>query len=72
MLVRYIIFLVIYLAANAFFLYYIIIFCAIYPSTSLGWMISCVICLLFKFLIAEMFGPMMEGLIRKFVQDGDR
>jgi hypothetical protein len=71
MLSRYVSYITITTVINLFCFYYVIIFCAIYPKTSLGWWVGCLNCLAFKFF-AEVIGPFVGATLRHYDKERDR
>jgi hypothetical protein len=63
---RNLIYLIVFGLVNTFFFYYIITFCGIYVATSMGWLMSSILCLIFKWGIAETLGPLLGGLVRRY------
>jgi hypothetical protein len=72
MFLRYVSFFTSSLIISLILLYYILAFCVIYPETTIGWFISCIICVVIKFGVAECFGPLSRGLLRLVIKDGKK
>jgi hypothetical protein len=64
---RYFVFLISYVIANLIIAYYILVFCAVFPLTSTGWIISSILALFVKFLFGQMLNPVFGGLFIKVI-----
>jgi hypothetical protein len=65
--VRLYVFILANMAMHLFLFYYLIVFCAVYPGTSISVIQSSVICLFLKWCVFEMLSPLFGALIRTIV-----
>jgi hypothetical protein len=64
---RYITYLFLTLGMNLFFWYYIMTFCAVYVTTSVGWLYSAVLDIIVTYFILQILDPLTQALCRSIV-----
>jgi hypothetical protein len=72
MRIRYICYIALTGVLSILSFYYMIVFCAIYPYSSIEWAITGLFCVILKVGVSEMIGPLVGGILRKFDKDRER
>jgi hypothetical protein len=64
---RYVIFITTTLLINAIFWYYIMVFCAVYIKTSVGWIYAALINVIFSWFFLQFANPVTLACVRSYV-----
>jgi hypothetical protein len=69
---RYIAFITATLAINGVFWYYIISFCAVYITTSVGWVYASLVNVMFSWFFLQFANPITLALLRSLIMKYNR
>jgi hypothetical protein len=69
---KYVTYLIISIGMNLFFWYYIMAFCAVYVTTSVGWLYSAMLEIIITFLVIQILDPLTKSICRSIVTKDNR